>query len=169
MVSIKGIKKRFKIKDTVLKLEFNRGRRAKAKEMDADAKAEMETNRKLLANLRERQSITLDEMRTDCDREIARARKAEEDAKATAQKTKDAYQDLISEAENVLDTAKYSASRNARGAAQVLKLIRKLESMLADLIQGPTQLAGAEKDLRRLIATQKSVDKTLYKPEARVN
>jgi cell division septum initiation protein DivIVA len=108
-------------------------------------------------------------MRTDCDREIARARKAEEDAKALAQKTKDTYQELITEAENVLDNAKYTASRNARGAAQVLKLMRKLETMLADLLQGPAQLAGNEKDLRRLIATQKSLDKTLYKPEARVN
>jgi cell division septum initiation protein DivIVA len=169
MISIKGIKKRFKLKDAVLQLEFNRGGRAKAKQMDADARAEMETNRKLLANLRERQSITLDEMRTDCDREIARARKAEEYAKALAQKTKDTYQELITEAENVLDNAKYTASRNARGAAQVLKLMRKLETMLADLLQGPAQLAGNEKDLRRLIATQKSLDKTLYKPEARVN
>lgn len=169
MISMKGIKSRFKIKDTILKIEFNRGARAKAKELDADARAEMETNRKLLANLRERQSITLDEMRTDCDREIARARKAEEDARNSAQRTKDAYSDLISEAESILDASKHTASRNARAAAQVLKFIRKLEPMLAELLQGPTMNAGNEKELRRLIANQKSIDKTLYKPEARVN
>jgi cell division septum initiation protein DivIVA len=169
MILLKDLKKRLKVKKTILDIAFKRGERAKERELDATAKAELDSHRKMMANLRERQEITLSDLQSDCDREVARARKAELEAQEKAAETKQIYTDLINEAENVVEKSKYTANRNVRAAKQALLLIRKLENILADVIQGPHRVEGVEEELGRLITTQREQDKRLYKTRELVN
>ena len=89
---IKDIRKRLKIKKSILQLEFKRGERSKERELEKAAKEEAEAHRKLMASLRERQATTLSDLQSDCDREIARARKAELSAIQKSEETKKVYE-----------------------------------------------------------------------------
>jgi len=166
---IKDIRKRLKIKKSILQLEFKRGERSKERELEKAAKEEAEAHRKLMASLRERQATTHSDLQSDCDREIARARKAELSAIQKSEETKKVYEELIEEAESIVEQAKYASNRNARAARQALGIVRKLETILADVVQGPTRMAETEKNTQKLISMQRDVDKKLYRARGLVN